>query len=290
MQYSGSARAIAVLDRKPSAIRLDSRDSNLTAQEYQGRYSILLPPGAHAVEIMVAALAGDPAVAAGGMVNAASYSRTSVAPGSLVSLFGSNLGTALELAGSLPLPVRLGEATVRVNGYAAPLVAVSPAQINLQVPWELSGETRAVTVGSFTSTTQNVSLDYFNPGIFSVDASGRGQGAILIANTATLANAARPARPGEFISIFATGLGPVSDQPAIGAAAASSPLSSLSTLVAVIIGGKPGVVSFAGLAPGAVGLYQINVEVPANSLAGDAVPVTVSIGGFTSNTVTMAVQ
>src|ERR1700730_10491106 len=86
-------------------------------------------------------LCGIPAVfganpVAKSVVNAASYSAGSLAPGSLATLFGSGLTTATAVAPGYPLPVSLGDANVYVNGVAAPLVFVSPGQINFQVPWE----------------------------------------------------------------------------------------------------------------------------------------------------------
>ena len=95
---------------------------------------------------------------------------------------------------------------------------------------------------------------------------------------------------GEFISIYCTGLGTVSNQPATGAAAQASPLSVTTTIPTVTIGGVAAQVGFSGLTPGAVGLYQVNVQVPAGARTGDAVPVILSIGGATSNAATIAVQ
>ncbi|MGH9785338.1 MAG: hypothetical protein ACRD88_14245, partial [Terriglobia bacterium] len=99
-----------------------------------------------------------------------------------------------------------------------------------------------------------------------------------------------PALRNAEISIFGTGLGAVSPRVASGAAAPSSPLSQTTQTPTVLIGGVSAPVSFSGLAPGFVGLYQINVEVPANAPTGNAIPVVLSIGGVTSNTVTIAVQ
>ena len=136
----------------------------------------------------------------------------------------------------------------------------------------------------------------FNPGIFTTAATGEGQGSILIAGTTTLAAPvgafpdSRPVRKGEFIAIFATGLGPVTNMPATGAPASDNPLSVTTTLPQVTIGGIPATVTFSGLAPGFVGLYQINVEIPAGAPSGDAIEVVVTIGGAQSNAVTIAVD
>jgi len=115
-------------------------------------------------------------------------------------------------------------------------------------------------------------------------------GAGTVAAAAGSLPGARPAQRGEYISIFCTGLGPVANQPASGAAAKGAPLSMTVTTPVVTIGGVPAAVSYAGLAPGFVGLYQVNAQVPANAPSGTAVPVSVSVSGMASNTVTIAVQ
>jgi uncharacterized protein (TIGR03437 family) len=126
------------------------------------------------------------------------------------------------------------------------------------------------TVGALNSPQQTVSLARFAPGLFPL-------------NPGTTATA------GQFISIYCTGLGPVSNQPATGMAALVSALSVTTTTPTVTIGGVAALVTFSGLAPGTVGLYQVNVQVPTGVSAG-MVPVILSIGGVTSNTVTIAVH
>jgi hypothetical protein len=99
-----------------------------------------------------------------------------------------------------------------------------------------------------------------------------------------------PAAGSTVIQIYCTGLGAVTNQPATGSAALSDPLSWTAATPNVTISGAAGTVLFSGLAPGAVGEYQVNVLVPAGASKGDAVPVTIQIGGLTSNTATIAVQ
>ncbi len=100
----------------------------------------------------------------------------------------------------------------------------------------------------------------------------------------------RPVNHGEFLSIFCAGLGDVTNRPATGAAALGNPLSTTIANPTVTIGEVPAAVSFSGLAPGFVGLYQVNVEVPSNAPTGEAVEVGLTIGGVASNTVTIAIQ
>ena len=236
-----------------------------------------------------------------GVVNGASFSNQPITAGLMGSIFGTNLAFFTLTANSVPLPSTLGGSSIQINGVAAPLFFVSPGQINFQVPWELLGQTQAsltVTSNGLMSDPQTVILAPFDPGIFATNAAGTGQGDILITATGEVAapsgsipgGAARPANRGEFILISCTGLGAVTNPPATGAPASASPLSMTTATPSVTIGGVPGTVSFSGLSPGFIGLYQVNVQVPGNAATGDAVELVLTIGGVTSNTVTIAVQ
>jgi uncharacterized protein (TIGR03437 family) len=244
--------------------------------------------------------APKPVINAGGVVTGANYTAL-LGPGLIASLFGSNLSSGTMGAASLPLPTLLGGVSVSANGILASLFYVSPTQINFQLPWELLGQTQAgivATVNGSASAPQTISLRDVSPGIFSLDSSGSGQGAIQIANTAIFAAPdasipgalARPAKRGEFLTIYCSGLGDVSPRPATGAASPGGPPSTTLLTPSVTIGGVPAPVSFSGLSPGFVGLYQVNVQVPDTAPAGAQVPVVMTIGGVSSNTVTIAVQ
>jgi uncharacterized protein (TIGR03437 family) len=133
-----------------------------------------------------------------------------------------------------------------------------------------------------------------SPGIFTLSQDGKGQGAILIANTATLAAPSsvagrQPVAKGQAISVFCTGLGAVSPAQVSGQPAGNA-LVNTTVMPTATIGGQPAVVLFAGLAPGFVGLYQVNVTVPSSAPSGNAVPLVLTINGAASNTVTMAIQ
>ena len=228
-----------------------------------------------------------------GAVNAASYVAP-VAPGSISAVFGTNLaiGQASSTA-SAPLPTTLAQSSFAIGGRAAPLFFATILQVNMQIPWELAGQTQVpliATVNGADSNATFVVIAPFAPGIFSVDASGAGQGAILIAGTAQLAAPTNAVSRGGYISIFCTGLGPVGNQPPTGIAAGSSPLSMTLTTPIVTIGGVGAVVTYSGLAPTLVGVYQVNAAVPAGVSPGNAVPVVLNIGNVASNTVTIAVQ
>ena len=239
-----------------------------------------------------------------------------VVAGGIASGFGWNLARDVASANMLPLPRTLDDTTFFSGGgsvyllrlpspatshISAPLFFVSPGQVNFQVPWEFAGQTEftlTANLGADASFSRTIQLASFSPGIFTLNQQGTGQGAILIANTDTLAAPAgsvlgrtsRPASVGEFISIFCNGLGAVTDVPATGEAASASPLSTTNSPVTVNIGSIDVPADFAGLAPDFVGLNQVNVPIPAGVTPGDAVPVTLTIGGVTSNLATIAVQ
>ena len=244
---------------------------------------------------------GVPTINPGGVVNGASFAAGApVAPGSIVSVFGDNLGV-VSFAGGLPLPTTLGVSQADAGSMSAPLFFTSPQQINLQVPWELQGQAQTSLVASSdgeSSGPQAVSLASFAPGIFTISQNGSGQGAVLISNTQILAapsgsipgRDSRPAQRGEFISIYCTGLGAVSNPPPSGYPAMSDPLSSTVAPISVNVGGVVVPAAFAGLAPGFVGLYQVDFQVPQSVPSGAAVPLWLSIGGITSNNVIIAVN
>ncbi len=241
-----------------------------------------------------------PTVPSTGVVGGASYTASLTAAG-ITSIFGTNFASGNNVATTLPLPTTLGGVTVKLNGVAAPLFFVGAGQINFEMPWEVLGQTTAtltVTNAAGTSTPLIVSLSGVAPGIFSIDSSGKGQGAIQLANSSTFAApagsipgaSAQPVSRGSYLTIYCSGLGAVSNQPATGAAASGSTLSMASGNVTATIGGQSAPVSFAGLAPGFVGLYQVNAQVPQSVTPGSAVSLSISVNGVASNSVTIAVQ
>ena len=225
------------------------------------------------------------------VVNAASFrASASVAPGVIVAIFGSNLAGAVQRASSLPLPTTLGDTSVSFNGIPAPLFFVSSAQINAQVPFELSTGTALMEVrrGGAISLAQSVSVEGGSPGIFTVSQQGTGAGIIAHADDFHLVSESAPARPGEFISIFCTGLGRFEQPVASGAAPPAPPPQTL-VRPQVTIGNLPAVVSYSGATPGFVGLYQVNVQVPAGVGAG-LQSLQMVVNGVSSNRVTIAIR
>ncbi|HLK22258.1 MAG TPA: hypothetical protein VKT81_25100 [Bryobacteraceae bacterium] len=203
-----------------------------------------------------------------------------VAPGEFVSLFGSGLCTANEGALGLPLPTTLGKVQVTVNGTLAPISYVSPNQINVLVPYEVSGGYATFQVSSDVGLSNPVTLYLAKtaPGVFASTAGGfapgLGPAAAQHADFSALTEES-PAKVGETLMLYVTGLGAVSPSVKDGFAAPGSPLSYVVANVTVSVDGLNAPVSFAGLAPGFAGLYQVNFEVPKGVSSGRLVSLSV---------------
>jgi len=234
-----------------------------------------------------------PDVNLGGVVSAASFrGEGGLAPGSIVTIFGVGLSASSNAqAVVFPLPTELGGTVVQLNGASVAMLFASASQLNLQIPFEITAggfASGTVQADGIRGGTFSFSVSQFSPGLFSMTGDGRGPGAILHADF-RLVNAQNPARPGEAVLIFGTGLGAVDTPPPLGRPAPSQPLSVTTTTPTVTIGARDGRVLFSGLAPGFAGLYQVNVTVPADLPAGEH-PVVLTIGGASSNTVTISVR
>ena len=142
------------------------------------------------------------------VVSAANYRPEAIAPGSLVSLFGAGLASGVEGASAIPLPSALIDTRVSFNGVPAPLLYVSPDQINAQVPFEVAPGpvTVSITRGG-QSASRVTAIAEAGPGIFALNGQGTGPGAILHASDLSAVSDASPARPGEALAIYCTGLG-----------------------------------------------------------------------------------
>ncbi len=249
--------------------------------------------------VATAAAPGDvslPLLGADGVVEGAGFTkRRPLVPGGIISLFGARFAGGNNFATQLPLERELAGVSVRIGGQDAPLFFVGPEQINAQMLFQMSpGDSVpvAVSAGGLLTAPQNYLIAPTQPGIFNV---GGGQGAVLIANTDILVapvgsipgRQTRPAEGGEFISIFCTGLG--ATNPTVGAGEPGAG-ETVTIPITATIGGVNASASFAGLAPGFVGLYQVNARVPEEVAPGSAVAVVITQDGIASNTVTIAVQ
>jgi uncharacterized protein (TIGR03437 family) len=217
--------------------------------------------------------------------NAASYAPITnpVAPGEIVSIFGVGLAGSPQAAQTLPLPDTLGTTQVTVNGRPAPLLYVSSTQINLLIPFATSEPfaTFQVTNNNVASNQVTVYTNLTAPGVFTFASlngvnypPGIGPAAVLHLDY-TLVTSDSPAKPGETLVLYLTGLGAVTPPANDGAAGPSNPPSPADETgsIGVDVYDSSGAdtaatVGFAGLAPGFAGLNQINFTVPGSAASG----------------------
>jgi uncharacterized protein (TIGR03437 family) len=228
-----------------------------------------------------------------GVNNAASFQpvTASLAPGEDIALYGTGLSSVtMSIQGGQVFPTTgLGGVTVTINGISCPLYSVSPGQINAVVPYEVASNPTGlaniqVTNNGVQSNVVQMYTTDASPGSFSQTQNGIGFAAALHAATNQLITTDNPAEPGEYISLYLTGLGPVSPAITDGAVGPSNPLSYADLFPNSLTvnfndynptngsTGNAGNIQFAGLVPTLAGLYQINVQVPTSGLgAGDNV-------------------
>ena len=247
------------------------------------------------------AYAQTPTVAQGGVLNAAN-GISPVTPGSLVSIYGTNLAAGLAQADSIPLSPLLNNVSVTLNGIPAPLQFVSSGQINAQVPWNVlsSGTTGTASVvvknNGNSSAPQNVQVGPFSPGIFTIGSIGvainNSDGTVAAPVGAIAGITTHPAKISDplGLAIWCTGLGAVDTAIANGANSLDT-LRTVTTLPQVLVGGKATTVVWAGLTPQFPGVNQINITLPPGTPTGDAVSLQIVVGGITTaSTVTIAIQ
>jgi len=243
-----------------------------------------------ALALACAAHGQTPAVNA--VLNSGSYASAGIAPGSIASLFGANLAAGPAQAGSVPLPVTLGTvASVTFNGIAAPLYFVSPGQINVQVPWNLTGGTASVVVATTAGVSAPLSVPVLPavPGIFTVGANGIGQAIATDLAGGAIAAAAQPIQIGSYLIIWSTGLGAV-DAPLANGANTGGAIVNTVAKPTVLIGGVTATPVSSALSPQYPGEYQVAVQVAPGTPAGSAVTLQIQIAGVTSpGNVTIAV-
>ena len=225
-----------------------------------------------------------PVVSANGVVNAASFAPQ-ISPGALATVFGSNFALR-NASANAPLPLSLAGISVSVNGRSAPMLYVTPTQVNFQVPWETALGTATVTVNVNGGASNSISVSVLGaaPGLF---ATSSGHAAVQNSDF-TLNDPGNPAKVGSTIVAYLSGSGPVSPAVADGVATPLGPLVSATSQSSATIGSSTAQVAFAGLAPGFVGLVQVNIVVPSDLQTGDY-PLAITIGNETSNPATVSI-
>jgi uncharacterized protein (TIGR03437 family) len=238
---------------------------------------------------LIRKVAFGPSITRGGVVHAATFAATPLSPGTIFTILGTNMATFTRQADSVPIPPRIADVSVEVNGAPVPLFYVSPTQINAQLPGDLAPGTARVRVRSGTAVSLEASLPVASssPGVFQLDAAGR---AAALNQDSSLNAPANGELAGNVITLYLTGLGIVSPEVRAGDPAPLDIFAIPSQPVSATVAGSSAQVLFAGLTPGSVGLGQINIRIPSATIAGPAVPVTIRVGSQTSNTVTISVR
>jgi uncharacterized protein (TIGR03437 family) len=253
------------------------------------------------------AFAQTPVVAQGGVLNAASFAiNQGVAPGSLVSIFGTNLASSLALADSIPLSTSLGNVTVRFNNIPAPLLfvnhdAVNGDQINAQLPYAVASGNAQVTVtrGGSASAPANLNVVSAAPGIFAVNfgvgqaiAYGNNDGQLAAPPGSVPGLTTHPAKIGDpnTLAILATGLGAVNPPVTTGSAVTDGQVHRTVVNPTVMVGGVEAQLVFSGIQPQFPGVYQLNIIIAQGTPTGDKIPLQLVMDGITTtNQVTIAV-
>jgi uncharacterized protein (TIGR03437 family) len=226
-----------------------------------------------------------PAILPGGIVSAASsVSFTALAPGGIIAIYGNQLADNTALAPSIPLSTTLGNTSVQIGRTLLPLLYAGQGQINAVVPFGLNTNTTyqlLIQRDQTYSSPMPVNIADAQPGVF---LSGGNGIAVDSRGTAPafLVTPSAPAQAGDVLVIYCAGLGVTNQSVADGAASPTNPPAQTQAPVTVTIGGRNANVAFAGLTPTLVGLYQVNVTMPAGVTPGNAVPVMLTVAGQTS--------
>ena len=256
-------------------------------------------PGLTEGETTVIGAVGEnaaPKLSPNGVVNGASFAPGApIAPGGILSAFGSNFAAGDFVATAIPLPASLGEVSALIGGLQAPLYYAGGSQINAQAPFGLQPPVisqMVVRAGPRFTVPEPVVVAEAQPAIFLLHPSIAGPDRAAAQNQDFSTNTpANPVPRGGAIIVYLTGQGAVEPAVATGAAAPSAePFARASLPAQVTIGGRRADILFLGLAPGFVGLLQAVLVVPQDVTPGDSVPVSFSIGGQPSNTLMISVR
>jgi uncharacterized protein (TIGR03437 family) len=280
-----------------NALTVSVNPTGLAAGTYNGTVSVSSPNATNPAQTIPVTLTVTtpviPAIAT--FSNAASFAPTVVSPGLIATITGTDLGPTTPVTGtvgSTGFPTILGETQVLFDGRPAPILYTSSNQISVIAPFELAGRvsTRVqVEYRGQRSRELELRVTDATPGIFTLNQSGSGQGAVLNQN-GSVNGPANPERRGNVVVIYGTGLGAVF--PSVGTGALAGTASTTTLPVRVRIGGIEARVLYSGAAPGLVGgAYQVNAVIPETVAPGSAVPVSIEAGsGLSQPTVTIAVQ
>jgi uncharacterized protein (TIGR03437 family) len=216
-----------------------------------------------------------------------------LAPGSLVSIYGSHLSSGPNQAPDPPLPAQLGPTQAILGGRLLPLLNADDGLVNAIIPYDVPPNTTQQLIvinGTAYSVPEPVVIALAQPAVF-VQPDGTGMVFdVQPDDSRLLIDSSHPASADDVVVIYCAGLGPVDPPVVAGDAAPSSPQAATTNLVTVSIDGQDAVVQFAGLVPGMAGLYEVDVVVPTGITPANNVPLVVTVAGQQSTPVTIAVQ
>ena len=284
-------------------LTLGINPAGLTAQIYNGAVTVTASgatnsPQTISVTLTVSAAAALPVVVSA-VVNAASWTGGTVAPGELVVLGGTMLGPSTGVSGTVDpstgkMVSQLAGTTVLFNGVAAPLLYTSATQVNAIVPYEETGCTQAtlqVQYQGVLSSSLTLPCATAAPGIFTFNASGAGPAAAANQD-GTFNGPSSPAAKGSYVTLYFTGGGQTNPAGVTGSITGTSTLKWLTQNTTATVGGVAATVAFDGAAPTFVdGVLQLNIQLSASTPTGSALPVVIQVGSASSPaTATLAVQ
>ena len=236
--------------------------------------SIAIPAGGYGTTLVK-----DPPVMTRVALAPGQIDTLNIAPGSLISIFGAGLAASTATA-SFPWPTQLADVSLTANGQALQLLYAGSSQINAYFPSNLSGLVTLRLANAAGQHSLNVMTTIASPAIFSADSSGTGLAAAVHASTGQYVTSGNPAAPGEYIEIYGTGFG--STYPSGGLEVTTLPPT-------LYMGNTTATVTFSGMPPGGIGLYQINFIVP-DGLPSGNVALAIAVGNYMSNSLTLPVR
>ena len=287
----------------PTTLSVSVSPSTLSASAtpYTGTITIsspnLLNPVTIPVSLTVSAI---PTPVVNAIINAASNSTGALAPGEIVSIYGTGIGPAtpayLQVSNGTVTSIT-GNTRVLFDGVAAPVTYASAVQTNAIVPYGVAGRTSTniqVEYLGVQSAAINYNVAATAPGIFSLNQSGTGPGATLNQDGITVNSPSAPAAKGSVVAVYMTGEGQTSPGGTNGTVTPTNGSGLKKPLLGVTaaVGGLPATVLYAGSAPGLVsGVMQVNLQIPASAPSGGAVPLQIIVGNSTTQGgITISVQ
>ncbi len=284
----------------PVTLTVSVNPASLSIGTYNGTINITQAGSAVPQMILITLQVGSggPTPTIAGVINAASGAIGTVAPGMAISIFGTALGPQTGVGFAAPpeggtVATTLAGTEVLFDGAPAPVLFTLNGQVNALAPFELANKPNTVlqvVSNGVTSVGMTLPVVPAEPGLFTANGTGKGQGSILNQDY-SINSASNPAAQGSAIMLFGTG-GGLTDPPSTDGALnpMPPPFGKLTLGVTATVGGQPATVLYAGPAPGLVsGIIQINVTLPSGTPSGN-VPVVVQVGTASSQTVTVVVQ